>query len=414
MNYFYQQSGELSVFLWRKIVNMNKETKQFISENFDKDVHQLSLRSKQFPMVNMPLALRQIVGRQKIQTKIPRFFLSDQILYPEQLSIEQSSSETTAKYKSTLCEGNTLVDLTGGFGVDCCFMASHFKQVTYVERYSELCKFAIHNFKVLGENHISVINSESEKHLLEMEPVDWIYIDPSRRSSIGKKLVLISDCEPNVAALSAQLMQKANKIMLKISPMMDISAAISELAQITEIHILAVENECKEIILILSNKIDNNIIINTINFSKNSPNQIFRFGIYDESETNSKFTTELGKYLYEPNAAVMKSGAFKLVGNSFGLLKIHINTHLYTSNKLEINFPGRIFEVNKVWGNSKNEIKELVKLIPKANITIRNYPLSVEELRKKLKIKDGGNTYLFACTSANEQKIMIECKKVKI
>ncbi|MEI8086476.1 MAG: SAM-dependent methyltransferase [Paludibacter sp.] len=408
---FYQHFGEIIVNLCLKSVNMNVETQQFISENIDKDIHQLALQSKRFPMVDLPLAIRQINGKQKIRYKVPSFYNNENILYPVQLSLEQSSSETTATYKSTLCEGNVLVDLTGGFGVDCFFMASHFQEVEYVERQTELCELARHNFQVMGGNHITVINEQTEKFLYEMQQVDWIFIDPARRSTSGKKVVLLSDCEPDVSALSSLLLEKSSKVMIKLSPMMDISAALSELPNTSEIHIISVENECKEILFILSKIIQNDLKVKTINFGKKKQNQIFEFELKQEATENSIISCELGKYLYEPNAAVMKSGAFKLIGNRFNLLKLHINTHLYTSNEFEIDFPGRIFEVKSVWGNGKNEWKNEAKRLPKANISTRNYPIGVDDLRKKLKISDGGDNYLFACTLANEQKVMIECKK---
>jgi len=390
---------------------MNDETKRFIIEHEQDDIYLLSLQSDRYKSVDLELAIRQINGRQKIKNKVPRFFQMEEILYPAQLSLEQSSSEITALYKSSLCEGNSLVDLTGGFGIDCFFMTAHFKQVTYVERQTELCRLASHNFNVLNENHIEVINAETEKYLSEMERVDWIFIDPARRSTSGKKVVLLSDCEPDVSALSAQLLNKATNVMIKLSPMMDISAAIRDLPTTSEIHIVAVDNECKEILLILTENTEKQLIVKTINFSNNKNNQLFDFKINDETNANPAYTLEIKKYLYEPNAAVMKSGAFKLIGYHFGLHKLHINTHLYTSNELESNFPGRIFKVVNVYNNTKKELKELITKAPKANISTRNYPLNVDEIRKKLRIKDGGDTYLFACTLANEQKVIVECKK---
>jgi hypothetical protein len=291
-------------------------------------------------------------------------------------------------------------------------MSQRFKQVTYVERNEELCDLAVHNFKALGKDYIKVIHSDTEKYLLETDHADWIFIDPARRSSGGKKVVLLSDCEPNVAALSPLLLDKATHVMIKLSPMMDITAAIRELPATSGIHIISVENECKEVLLILDQTGGENIKVKTINFGVNKKNQEFEFNIRDESKAETSFSSEPGKYLYEPNAAVMKSGAFKLIGEKFSLKKLHINTHLYTSNKLSVEFPGRIFEVRKQWENSKKELKELVTMIPKANITTRNYPESVVELRKRLKIKDGGDIYLFACTLHNEQKSIIECNKI--
>ena len=390
---------------------MNEETKRFIIEHEQDDIYLLSLQSRRYNNIDFEFAIRQINGRQKIRNKVPRFFQNEEIQYPVQLSLEQSSSEITAQYKASLCEGNSLVDLTGGFGVDCCFMSAHFKQVTYVELQTELCKLSSHNFKVLNENHIEVVNALTEEYLSKMEPVDWIFIDPARRSTSGKKVVLLSDCEPDVSALSSQLLNKATNVMIKLSPMMDITAAVRDLPKTSEIHIIAVENECKEILLILSKNAEQKSQIKTINFSRNKRIQLFEFETNDEVNASSVLTSEIQKYLYEPNAAVMKSGAFKLIGNRFGIYKLHINTHLYTSNELLPEFPGRVFEVVKTWSNSNIEMKDMAKHLPKANISTRNYPLSVEELRKKLKIKDGGDIYLFACILANEEKVIIECKK---
>ena len=390
---------------------MNKETRQFIAENIEADIHQLAFQAARYPMVNMAFAICQINGMQKVKAKIPLFFNTEDVLYPVQLSLEQSSSESTAKYKHTLCEGNSLTDLTGGFGVDCCFMSEGFKHVTYVERQKELCELATHNFKVLGKNQIEVIHSETEKYLSGMSRVDWIFIDPARRSSSGKKVVLLSDCEPDVAALSNELLAKATKVMIKLSPMMDITAAIRELDTTSEVHIISVDNECKEVLLILNQSAPQNIRIKAVNLLKNEKIQLFEFHLNEESSARVTYTQKIEKYLYEPNASLMKSGAFKTVSQYFGIHKLHYNTNLYTSSELLLHFPGRIFETVKTWGNSKVEHKELALHLPKANIATRNYPISVDELRKKLKIKEGGDTYLFACTLANEQKIIVECRK---
>lgn len=391
---------------------MNEETKQFINEHEQDDVHNVSLQSGHYKNIDIDLAIRQIVGKQKIRSKVPRFYNAKDILYPKQLSLEQSSSETTALYKAALCQGNTLVDLTGGFGVDCCFMAEHFKQVVYVERQEELCELAKHNFKVLGENHIEVIHTETVNYLREMNQVDWVFIDPARRSTAGKKVVFLSDCEPDVTTIISQILEKTENVMIKLSPMMDITAAVRELPQTKGVHIVAVENECKEILLILGHTTEKTLDVHTINFGKNNKSQAFDFNQDEEANISVSYTSIVGKYLYEPNAAVMKSGAFKLIGNRFGLSKLHINTHLYSSDELIVDFPGRIFEVQSVWENSKKELKNNLQRLSKANLTTRNYPISVEDLRKKLKIKDGGDSYLFACTLADEKKVIIECRKV--
>ena len=391
---------------------MNRETSQFIYENCDANVHELSLKSARFPLVDMSLAIRQINGKQKIKTKIPLFYNNNDLLYPVQLSLEQSSSESTAKYKSNLCEGNTLVDLTGGFGVDCYFLAERFRQVAYVERHADLCSLAEHNFSVLGRNNIEVFQADAEKYLATMEPVDWIFIDPARRSDTGKKVVFLSDCEPDVSALSSLLLQKATRVMMKLSPMMDITAALKELPTTAVVHIISVDNECKEVLLILQQSKPEKISIKTVNIAKNNENRLFEYDLNEESTARVNLTSDIKTYLYEPNASVMKSGGFKTVCNRFNLYKIHINTHLYTSSELSLQFPGRVFEVVKVWNNSKPELKELLQHVPKANITTRNYPIGTDELRQKLKIKEGGDSYLFACTLENDKKVIIECRKI--
>jgi hypothetical protein len=391
---------------------MNQETNRFIYDNRDADVLQLVLLSSRFPKVDMPFAIRQIHGKQKIKSKVPVFYNSESVIYPAQLSLEQSSSESTAQYKSSICNGDSLVDLTGGFGVDCFFMSEQFKQVTYVEHQKELCELALHNFRVFNRNQIQVIHSETEKFLEDMDHVDWIYIDPARRNPNGKKVVVLSDCEPDVSVLYPLLLIKATRVMMKLSPMMDISAAIRDLPNTDEIHIISVENECKEVLLILNQTVRNNIKVKTINFGKNKDNQLFEYYLDDESNAEISISSKVDKYLYEPNAAIMKSGAFKLIGNRFQIHKLNKNTHLYTSNELFTEFPGRIFEVTGQQGISKKELKNLVLRIPKANISIRNFPLSVDEIRKKLTIRDGGDVYLFACTIGDEQKVIIETKKL--
>lgn len=391
---------------------MNNETLKFITNHENIDVFTLRLQFGNNPQVDIDLAIRQIAGRQKVKYKVPLFYNNDEILYPAQLSLEQSSSESTAIYKSTICNGNSLVDLTGGFGVDCYFMSQQFKQTTYVERQKELCDLAIHNFKVLDSDQVKVIHSQTEEYLSTIERVDWIFIDPARRSKGGKKVVLLSDCEPDVNMLYSSLLEKAAHVMVKLSPMMDISAVIRDLPNTNEIHIISIDNECKEVLLILNQGIEINQKIVTVNIGNNKENQLFEYKLEEEHASEVTYAPKVNQYLYEPNAAIMKSGAFKLIGNRFGLHKLHKNTHLYTSNDLIAEFPGRIFEVKEQWGNSKRELKNLVDKMPKANISTRNYPLSAEELRKKLKIREGGDVYLFACTLNNEQKIIIETNKV--
>jgi hypothetical protein len=392
---------------------MNNETRQFILDNINADVHSLALLASRFPLVDMPLAIRQINGKQKTKGKIPTFFNNEELLFPIQLSLEQSSSELTARYKAELCGGHSLVDLTGGFGVDCYFISENFHQVTYVEQNEELCDLAKLNFQVLNRTNIQVIHSDSIHFLKKSGKVDWLFVDPARRNNSGKKVVLLSDCEPNIPQFYALLMEKASRIMIKLSPMMDISAAVRELPATSEIYILSVDNECKEVLLLLEDKPKQRIKITTVNFVKNNNIQHFQFYQDEEAETVQTFANSIETYLYEPNASILKSGAFKLIGQKFGLHKLHINTHLYTSTALIPNFPGRTFEVKQVTGNSRKDFKELAATYPKANLTVRNYPQKTDELRKKLSISEGGDAYLFACKLWNNEKTIICCRKVQ-
>jgi len=383
----------------------------FIRENLHADVHQLSLQAARYPDVDMAFAVRQIGGRQKIRYKVPSFYQSDEIIYPPALSLEQASSEITAQYKASICEGKKFADLTGGFGIDCFFISRKFEQAVYVEKQKNLCEIAKHNFTALQADNIIIINDEAKNYLDKMSEVDCIYIDPARRSGSGKKLVFLSDCEPNVQLLAPKLLQKAERVLIKLSPMLDISSAVNEIPQTTEIHILAVENDCKEILLVLQKQKPNDIKIRTVNFLKNNEAQIFEYALAQETSANATYTAEIKKYLYEPNVAVMKSGGFKMLSQYYNVEKFHPNTHLYTSSGYIPNFPGRVFEVADIWNGSQKEWKKRAEKIKKANITVRNYPIDAPELRKKLKLADGGDCYLFACTLANSEKVIVECQK---
>lgn len=402
------------------ILCMDKATNKFIQEHLNDDVIQLGLQAKRYSDVDMCLVIKQIAGFQKIKDKVPFFYESSDILFPRQLSIEQSSSEITAKYKSELFRGDTFADLTGGFGVDFYFISQNFKSGIYIERDKELCQLAIHNFKVLNVPAYKIHHAKSEDFLENMPEIDLIYIDPHRRSQTGKKTVLISDCEPNVAMLAEKMLLKSPIILIKLSPMLDIHQAIKCLPQTTEVHIVAVDNECKEVLLILkregiSKNIGNQedtIEIKTRNLYKSQVHQSFDFSFYEEKQAEPVYTDEPSQYLYEPNAAIMKSGAFKSVANRFRLKKFHVNTHLYTSDILINDFPGRIMQVSEVYGNNKADLKKIKDKYPKANVTTRNYPLSVDDFRKRTSIKEGGNDYLYALKTTSEKHIIIACAKI--
>ena len=384
--------------------------KEFIRQHANDDVNKLALQASKFPDIDLPYAIQQIAGRKAIADKVPTWYAVDDLLFPRHISLEQCSSEVTAQYKASLTKNESLVDLTGGFGIDCAFMAVSFKQVTYVERNADLCEIAKHNFPLLKLPHITVVNDEALHFLEKIEKIDCIFIDPARRNVHGGKTVAISDCEPNVEFLAPQLLAKANQVMIKLSPMLDLSLALQALPQTTAVHIVSVNNECKELILILENSLVENIPITCINFTKQDI-QTYIFSKQEEQTCTSEYTSELDDYLYEPNASVMKGGAYKSIASHFRMNKLHPNSHLYTSPERYNDFPGRIFKIESLFSMNKNELRQALDGIKQANITVRNFPSSVAELRKRLKLNEGGSTYLFATTLANERKVLVKCVK---
>ncbi|MGC3978848.1 MAG: SAM-dependent methyltransferase [Paludibacteraceae bacterium] len=389
---------------------MNLQTKDFIQKYVNEDVNILILKSVLSADVDIPLAIKQIEGMQKIKDKVPMFYRCAELLYPPKLSLEQCSSEITARYKSSLCRGKKMVDLTGGFGIDTFFMSENFDETIYVERQQKLCELAEHNFAVLSTKNIKIQHETSEVFLETDFVADWIYIDPARRKDGGAKAVLLSDCEPDVTELQDKLLTKAPNVMIKLSPMFDLAQLQRELKNIREIHIIAVENECKEILVLLERDYHLKVTINAVHFQKNKNAKVLTFHKEEEKNTIVNYTETVLEYLYEPNAAILKSGAFRTSASFFKLHKLHINSHLYTSNDINEHFQGRIFKVKSVIPFNKEELKRWD--CKKANVSVRNFPLSVNELRKKLKLKDGGNEYIFATTLYNNQKVLITCTKI--
>ena len=389
-------------------------TELYIKKHRFDDVKKLALAPCP-PDVDLAFALSQIAGRQAIKDKIPSWYETDYIVYPKHLSIEQCSSEATAKYKASLIQGESLVDLTGGFGVDCAFLASRFQSVFYVECQNELCEIAQKNFETLGLNHIQVVCADSTAYLDQIEKVDCIYIDPARRSMSGEKVVTIQDCEPNIISIKEKLMSKADHVMIKLSPMLDISLALQSLSETTEIHVVSVNGECKELLFVLkrchSERSEESPQIHCVNILKNGSMQSFSFLKPEEQPCIINYTSEPKNYIYEPNSSIMKAGAYKSVASRYNLLKLHPDSHLYTSSEYIKSFPGRAFKVVSVFSLNKKEVKENLHGIEQANISIRNFPGTVDELRKKLRLKDGGDTYLFATTLSNGKHSIILSRK---
>lgn len=386
---------------------MNESTKQFIRENLNADVPTLAL--KKAPVgTDFSLALRQIEARQLLRKKVPSWSENEDLLFPAHLSIEQCSSEASANYKANLLKGNSLADLTGGLGIDTYYISQHFQQADYVEQQAELCDLAKHNFKVLNVN-IKVWNETAEEYLSHCEPKDCIFIDPARRDEYGRKTVSIADCMPNVADLQTLLLQNAEKVMVKLSPMLDISKALGELHQVREVHVVAVANECKELDFVLERGYQGEPHFVCVNLLTAQPE--LRFTMEEERNSSGRLTEGILKYLYEPNPAVMKAGCFKWLTKRFDVFKLHKNSNLYTSEQLISDFPGRIFEVEG-WAPYNKKVKQaLLQDVEKASVTVRNFPLSVVELRKVLKISDGDEVFLFATTLKGEQKVLVRTKK---
>lgn len=394
-------------------MEISLETQQFIREHLSDNVRTLALQAKKYPDVDMPTAITQIAGRQIAAEKIPSWKEIEDIWYPKHLSMEQCSSEITARYKASLLQGESLTDLTAGFGIDCSFLAAGFQSVTYVERQEELCEIAAHNFPILNLNHITVRNEDGVDHLKAMSPVDCIFLDPARRNEHGGKTVAISDCEPDVAELEELLLSKANRIMVKLSPMLDLTLALKELEYTQEVHIISVNNECKELLLLLGQNPPAEVPIHCVNLStkEGQEEQHFVFTREQEQRSECTYTDTLENYLYEPNASLLKAGAFRSIATVYPVKKLHPNSHLYTSSTLITGFPGRIFRIVGQCSFNKKEIKESLADLKKANLTVRNFPATVTELRKRINLAEGGDTYLFASTLNNGQKILIRCEK---
>ncbi|MDL2224138.1 class I SAM-dependent methyltransferase [Bacteroidales bacterium OttesenSCG-928-M06] len=392
---------------------LNEATKVFVREHLSEDIHHLALRFRavDIPGVDVTFALNQIASRQKSKNKLPSWYSNKNIIYPPPLSLEQCSSEITARYKSTLIKGKTFIDLTGGFGVDTAYIAQGFKKGIYVEKQEELVKIAQHNFTQLNLSQIETIHADSEIFLSSLSSADAIFIDPARRSTQGNKVVLIPDCEPNLIKIQDLLLDKAKYVLVKLSPMLDVKAALRDLKNIEQIHVLSVDNECKELLLLMSRSCLNEPAIACVNFHADRI-QSDCFYYSEEKEMSLSFAEQIKEYLYEPNSSILKAGFYKSVARRYNVEKLGINSHLYTSSKLESDFPGRIFKVMNVSSLNKKDMKGFLSGINQANISIRNFPMTVEGLRRKLKLREGGDVYLFATTLGNEKRVLIKTNQL--
>ena len=425
---------------------MNEATRQFIALHAEDDVRKLALQSARQTEVDMPFALRQISGRQAARKKLPSWAVVDGIVYPPHLSMEQCSSEPTARYKAQLAgTGKRFVDLTGGFGVDFSFMSPSFQERIYVEKNAELCAVSSENFPLLGLDAV-VVHADGTDYLKGMEPADVVFIDPARRDMSGSRTYGIADCTPNVLEMLNELMQRSRRVILKLSPMLDWHKAVADIESVCsaqtntattcssvvrEVHVVSVMNECKELLLVLSAeepaKPQRLVCVNLKTSSSKKGDETFEVllsqGVEKGSSHAGSQNLEHWKalkdapdtpsvFLYEPNASIMKAGCFRLLEQRYGVEAVGTHSHLFVADRLVADFPGRIFRIHAVSSMNKKEISTCFRGISQANITVRNFPTGVAQLRKRLKLKEGGDDYVFATTLAEGTHVLIITKKV--
>ena len=378
----------------------------FIEENKNRPVAELALLLSKKPELDSAFILAQINGIQKAKSKLPAFYETPSIIYPTKLSMEQCSSERTGIYKSKLIEGESLLDLTGGFGIDSFYFSKQFKQVTSIEQNAALFDVVSQNFKNLKADNIELANTTAEAFLEKTnKKVDVVYIDPSRRNET-QRVFKLEECTPNIIELTSAIFKIADKILVKTAPLLDIKQSLKDLKQVSKVWVISVDNDCKEVLYLLEKDTGAEPQINTINLTKQD--QEYRFNFEQEQNAKSSYS-EPQNYLYETNSSILKAGAFNSIAEKYEVQKLAPNTHLYTSEKFIENFPGRTFKIEHVLPYSPKDFKKLN--ITKANVSCRNFKDKPEQVKKKLKLKDGGETYLFATTDNNNKSLLLVCTK---
>lgn len=394
---------------------LNDKIKSFVETHRTADVHQLLFsKPKELTPDELKLAIQQIDGLQRSAKKLPTWHANPDIIYPVHLSLEQCSSEETARLKSELVQGDAMVDLTGGFGVDTAFLATRFNKAVHIERDSDLSQIAEHNFRALGMDNVTCHAMDAVTYLSGADNLDLIFIDPARRDSHGEKTVSIADCTPNLLELQKLFRQKSKGALIKLSPMLDLTQAIRDLDDVVAVYVVSVRNECKEVLLktdyvsVQSDRLD----VHCINLLPNNSKEVFTFD-FNKGVVDINYASSVGAYLYEPNGSILKAGAFNRLTQAFNIAKLHPNSHLYSSDEYIAHFPGRIVKVSKVYGFDKRSLKQLKSDVSQANVIIRNFPSSVPELIKRLKIKEGGVDYIYATTLSDESKLLIKGTRCK-
>ena len=385
----------------------------FIRAHLNDDLPHLLLSAARYPEVDVPFAVEQIAARKHIREKLPTWYADNRLLFSSKTAAEQCSSECTARYKLRLMEGERrLCDLTGGLGVDSCYFAQKAEQVIYVESSAKCFEVAMYNFSILQARNIKGLHADA-KHVPDRVTADVFYIDPSRRRKDGRRMFALQDCEPDVTKLLPVLLRNAPKVILKLSPMLDLRHTLALLPGTVAVHVLSVRNECRELLFIVKRDADTLSApeICCVNYSADGREQAFRFFLPDEQTCAPMLCTQVESYLYEPNASILKAGAYKQTAWRTGAKKLHVHSHLYTSETCLSDFPGRIFRVEEVIPFHGRTCRTIARDIPQANLSVRNFPLTAEELRKRIRMADGGDTYLFATTLVDNKKVLIRCKR---
>ena len=407
----------------------NTDTLCFIAEHRNDDVRRLALEAHRHPTVDMPFALSQIAGWQTARTKLPEWAEKPSIIYPRHLSLEQCSSGFTAHYKASVVErliasgaldGGSMTDLTGGFGVDFSCLARLFHTATYVETQQQLCHIAENNFRQLGLDNAEIVCGDGESMVSSMKAQDFVYLDPARRDSNGARTYAIEDCTPNVKALNNLLLQKAGVVMVKLSPMLDWRKAVAELHGVSEVHIVSADNECKELLLVMTHQATPEDAVRVVCVNNS---QRVSYVVGEEKQSDAVLAAPLSQmadgaeaaqrlFLFEPNASLMKAGCFALICQRYGVSKVGKNSNLFVSPDETADFPGRRFVVEAVTTLNRKELKRSLQGVDRANVAVRNFPLTVQELRKRLHLKDGGTVYIFATTDSAGRHLLFRCSKL--
>lgn len=391
-------------------MNWTPEIKTFIVQHIDDNVDRLLFSAHRFQGIDVPFAVEQILARKQLKNKLPEWYDNPDLIMGGRIPAEQCSSELTARYKRSLVVGDSLCDLTGGMGVDVFYMSRGVTKAIYTERQSLLCEVARHNFAVLGASNIEV--REGDGRLLALPNVSTIYLDPARRAANGSRVYDLLDCEPNVVEWHDELLSHCQRLVIKMSPMADLARVTKLLPSVAELHIVAVRGECKEVLAVCENRASHDdIYVRCVDYKTNA-NINYDFYFSEESAAESVFASAMGNYLYEPDVAVLKAGAYKSLCRVFNVHKLDVSSHLYTSDELREDFPGRIFDIEETFLFSSKTLKTMKKHIPQANISVRNFAMTADQLRTRSGIKDGGEVYLFASALKGVGNILMKCHKV--